>query len=265
MQQLIYSNVVPVNRVAHREKSLQKMTHLAFAKQVNSFPIVAAEFLRAAEEMPIVFVDVPGGVVPVALTGLADQQNLMVTEEGKWDARYVPAFIRRYPFVFAESEGEGEGEQELTVCIDEAYEGLNEEGRGERLFDSEGETTEYMTRIVSFLQDYERQFAATKAFCTRLVEQELLIDGTAQIDLGAAGKRNLAGIKIVSEAALNKLTDDQLVAMMRSGELRAIHAHMSSLSNINQLADRARQRGLVGGDAAVAQPESELATESLAD
>jgi hypothetical protein len=251
MQQLIYSTVVPVNRVAHREKSLQKMTHLSFVKEVNSFPIVLAEFLRASEEMPVVFVEAADAVVPVVLTGLADKQNLLVTAEGKWDVRYVPACIRRYPFVFAEVDG---GE-ELTVCIDESYEGLNEEGRGERLFDSEGETTEYLARIVDFLQDYERQFAVTKAFCARLKELDLLMDGTAQIDLGGGGKRTLGGLKIVNEAALAKLTDEQLLAMARSGELRAIHAHLSSLGNINQLADRARELGLEGGDVSVEQPE----------
>jgi len=254
MQQLIYSSVVPVNRVAHREKSLQKMTHLSFAKDVNSFPIVLAEFLRASEEVPIVFIEAGESVVPVLLTGLADKQNLLVTPEGKWDARYVPAFIRRYPFVFAEIEG---GE-ELTVCIDESYEGLNEEGRGERLFDSEGETTEYLARIIEFLKDYERQFSMTKAFCNRLKELDLLMDGTAQIDLGDAGKRTLGGLKVVNEAALGNLTDEQLLSMARSGELRAIHAHLSSLGNINQLADRARKLGLEGSDASVEQPDATL-------
>ncbi|MDG1813141.1 MAG: SapC family protein [Porticoccaceae bacterium] len=252
MQQLIYSSVVPVNRVAHREKSIQKVKHLSFAKDVNSFPIVVAEFLRVSEEMPVVFIEAGDAVVPVALTGLAEKQNLLVTAEDKWDARYVPAFIRRYPFVFAEIEG---GE-ELTVCVDEGYEGLNEEGRGERLFDSEGETTEYLARIIEFLQDYERQFSVTKAFCAQLKELDLLMDGTAQIDLGDAGKRTLGGIKVVNEAALNKLTDEQLLGMARSGQLRAVHAHLSSLSNINQLADRARERGLEGGDASVEQPEA---------
>ena len=258
MQQLIYSNVSPVNRVTHRSKSLQKMTELNFAREVNSFPLVVAEFLRASEEMPVVFVDAGDAVVPVVLTGLADKQNLLINEAGKWDARYVPAFLRRYPFIFAETDG---GE-ELTVCIDEDYEGLNEEGRGERLFDSEGETTEYLSRIIGFLQDYERQFSVTKAFCAKLKELELLIDGTAQIDLGESGRRTLAGIKIVNEAALNALPDDQLLALARSGELRAIHAHLGSLANINQLADKARARGLAGADAAVEQPEAELSSAS---
>ena len=80
----------------------------------------------------------------------------------------------------------------------------------------------------------------------------------AQIDLGDAGKRTLGGIKVVNEAALNKLTDEQLLGMARSGQLRAVHAHLSSLSNINQLADRARERGLEGGDVSVEQPEASV-------
>ena len=152
-----------------------------------------------------------------------------------------------------------DGGEDLTVCVDESYEGLNDEGRGERLFDSEGETTDYLTRIIEFLQDYERQFSVTKAFCAKLKELDLLMDGTAQIDLGGdAGKRTLGGLKVVNEASLGKLEDEQLLGLARSGELRAIHAHLSSLGNINQLADRAREKGVAGSDASVEQPEASV-------
>jgi hypothetical protein len=61
------------------------------------------------------FLPAAGRPVPAVLLGLREAENLFVDRDGKWDARYVPAFVRRYPFV------PGKGPQgELLVCIDEA-------------------------------------------------------------------------------------------------------------------------------------------------
>jgi hypothetical protein len=83
--------------------------------KTNSVPILASEFFDCAREYPIVFARGEAGLVPAVLLGLRESENLFVGGDGKWDARYVPAFVRRYPFV------PGKGPQgELLVCIDEA-------------------------------------------------------------------------------------------------------------------------------------------------
>ena len=38
---------------------------------------------------------------PVALLGLKKNQNLFVDKSGKWNADYIPAYARRYPFCMA--------------------------------------------------------------------------------------------------------------------------------------------------------------------
>ena len=63
------------------------------------------------------------------MLGLRNPENLKVDEAGRWDAYYVPAFVRRYPYVLAET---GENNQRV-ICIDESYEGFNGE-EGEPLF-----------------------------------------------------------------------------------------------------------------------------------
>jgi hypothetical protein len=49
------------------------------------------------------------------LLGLREAKTCSSTPTGKWDARYVPAFVRRYPFVPAKGP-----QGDLLVCIDEA-------------------------------------------------------------------------------------------------------------------------------------------------
>ncbi len=69
------------------------------------------------------------------MLGFRNDENLFVDENGKWDAKYIPAFVRRYPFVLAEAfEGSKKAsEQMLEVRIDETFPGLNHE-KGKPLF-----------------------------------------------------------------------------------------------------------------------------------
>ena len=71
--------------------------------------------------------------MPAALLGIRDKENLYVGQNGNWNAKYVPAFIRRYPFVFSSTDG-----GRFTLCLDHEFDGVNRSGLGERLFDFEG-------------------------------------------------------------------------------------------------------------------------------
>ena len=127
---LFYDSVVVLNRDTHREPRLKPQDNLRFAASTNCVPLALVEFGDVAREYPIVFARLPGGLVPVALLGLRDAENLYLNEDGKWDARYVPAFVRRYPFVAVQDNN---APDKLLVCMDEQFPGFNGED-GERLF-----------------------------------------------------------------------------------------------------------------------------------
>jgi putative ABC transport system permease protein len=42
--------------------------------------------------------------MPLALLGANDNENLFFDESNKWKADYIPAFVRRYPFVFSSQD-----------------------------------------------------------------------------------------------------------------------------------------------------------------
>ncbi len=42
--------------------------------------------------------------MPAVLLGIRDQENLYVDDNGAWNAKYIPAFVRRYPFVFSSQD-----------------------------------------------------------------------------------------------------------------------------------------------------------------
>ncbi|MDR5885056.1 SapC family protein [Vreelandella janggokensis] len=252
-QLLIYRNVQPITRDKHGELYLKAGKDFVFAKDVNSVPLMAAEFPAAASDLPIVFTNAEdNGVLPVAVLGIERDSNLMVDEDNRWQGEYVPAFFRRYPFVFA-SSAEG---QTFTLCIDEDYEGINSDGRGERLFDADGEQTQYLSRVLSFLQDYQAHFQRTRTFCRRLVELDLLESVEAQVRLPEGGRRTLTGFKAINRNKLKELSAEQLQTLMNNDELELIHIHLQSMRNFNRLTRLAK-----GGAAQDTQAKPDPATD----
>jgi len=230
---MIYENAVPLTRTRHGDWSVEMGTDYAFCRNVNSVPLMAAEFASAASEYVIVFGGTGDAVLPGAVLGLRPDQNLYLAGE-TWQAKYIPAFVRRYPFVFA---GRGNGGT-LTLCIDEAFQGFNQNGRGQRLFGEDGKPTSYLANVLNFLQQYESEFLRTKALCTKLKELNLLEPMQAQINLGSVGRIALGGFSVVSRARLKTLSTETLAQLVRSDELELIYTHLVSLLNFAKVRER---------------------------
>src|SRR4029453_11145526 len=82
----------------HGDLQLADQWDYSFAADTLAIPLTVAEFREAAVNFPIVF---GGGdnPMPVALTSLQPERNLFVSD-GRWQpGTYVPAYVRRYPFL----------------------------------------------------------------------------------------------------------------------------------------------------------------------
>lgn len=230
---MFYEKPVLLNRETHRTKKIAPNASYAFASKANSLYMAGVEFTEACKEYPIVFTQVGNGkIVPVAMLGLREGENLFVGVDGKWGASYVPAFVRRYPFVLAELEG-----QQMGVCIDEGFVGLNEI-EGEALFDSKGNNTPFLQNALDFLNRYQVEHLRTDRFCQRLKDQGLLMEMNAKADLFDGTSFTVNGLLVVDERKLLQLMDAQALEVFRSGELSWIYAHLVSLSNLNRLVDK---------------------------
>lgn len=230
---MFYEDVAVLNRDFHRNLKLKPLGNLAFAARVPAVPIVAGEFADIAREYPIAFLRAQrGGMLPVALTGAHAGQNLFVDAKGRWDARYVPAFVRRYPFVFAET-----GPDQLTVCIDETWPGFDED-EGEPLFDAAGAPSPLLKGVLDRLTEYQRQVALTERFAARLEAAGLLMEAAARADLVDGRKLALQGFMVVDEPKFRALPEATIKEWFASGELGLVYAHLMSLSNLLDLARR---------------------------
>lgn len=236
---LFYERPRQLNRAVHA--SLRMTTDpigFSFARDVNSVPLVLGEFVQAGLDYPIVFAGRHGEEVPAALLGLLPNDNLFVEDDGRWaDGAYVPAFVRRYPFVLAGNSDAAD----FTVCIDEAFPGLSEEG-GEPLFNADGTDGPVVKHALAFLSDFQQGLRLTEAFTTRVRALDLLVEKTINVQRAGREPSALQGFWIIDEARLRALKPKQLHTLMANGDLAAIYAHLHSLHGVRRLSQRLDRR-----------------------
>ncbi|MGC8625678.1 MAG: SapC family protein [Phycisphaerae bacterium] len=251
---LFYQKPVLLDRVAHRHARVNmRNANFGFTKGTNSVPVAALEFVRAATEYPIVFAGpAPERLMPVVVLGLRNEENLFVDADGKWTGVYIPAFIRRYPFVLAERNNG----QDLSVCVDTAFSGWTDPRAagaatngspvpeatepGEALFDDQGVETPFLKNVLDFLGQYQANIRQTQAFVKKLHDLNLLVGREIHARDTTRQPLALRGFFAIDEAKLNALNDTQIIELYRQGFLGLIHAHLISLGNIARLELRLR-------------------------
>ena len=244
-QLLIYESAVPMSAARHSMMSYEAGRDYAFSAGVNAVPLAAIEFIAAAAEYAIVFGESGEEVLPVAVLGIRPEQNLYLSSDSQWQAKYIPAFIRRYPFVLAA----GQDKKTLTLCIDEAHPRLNQEGRGERLFLEDGKPSAFTQQMLRFAQQYQLHFERTRAFGRKLKELQLLEPMRAQVTSAQGERLSVGGFMAVSRAKLRALSGDALQTLAKTDELELLYLHLYSLRNFNEVKDRLAGAARQGGDA----------------
>ncbi|MEM7504647.1 MAG: SapC family protein [Pseudomonadota bacterium] len=235
---LFYSNTTPLSAESHGNWSLVPPTRFGFAAAANSVPLATPEFEKAARYYPIVFVPEGDAMRACAILGYTQEQNLFVDSDGRWDAEYIPAFVRRYPFVFATTEGR----DALTLCVDDSYAGFNQEGDGEPLFLAGGGRSGYLEQTLTFLQQYQAELGRTAELAERLVKLEVLEEVQAQVSLETGQQLSLKGFSAVNRDRLRALSGDALRDLAADDWLELIYIHLFSLGNFAQLMDRLATR-----------------------
>ena len=229
----MYKNIIAINSVTHRTLRVGQVASFDFAKEMNSCVILGQEFLEAAKFYPIVFAVSGETTTPVAILGI--RNNLFIGSDGKWETEtYVPAFIRRYPYVLAEGVSQ---DGSLAVCIDADYVGFDRE-EGDRLFSDEGENNSVLNNVLEFLRLYHGQFEATKSFTGHIKGLNIFKAVDANITLPGGDNFAFRNFLMVDEEALYRLPDEEIVKLVRQGYLPWIYAHLYSVTNFSRILNR---------------------------
>ena len=240
------AKIVPLDKEKHKGKRIRKSSTYAHAAHQQMIPLVVHEIPSAAIEFPLLFVKdgQTGEFRVVALCGISPNENLYASATG-WDGIYVPSILRNYPLSLAAT---GEKREQLLVCVDEQSSLLNDE-EGELLFDENGNQTDFLKASSEALVKFSDNAQVTSAFLKLMVEKELLMPKSVQIDLDGEKGINLGGFYVIDENKFNALDDDAFLDMRKRGFLPAIYSQLGSLNQIYRLSQKKNgqyQFGLIG-------------------
>jgi len=226
----MFNKITLLNSKTHANKKILPVNSFKFAKKSYIASLMINEFTTAAPIYPILFIKEGENLRPFALLGLKSGENLFVDDTGKWNANYIPAIIRRYPFML----GRVEGKDDLRLCIDEESEFLSED-KGEPLFDDEGKPSQIIENAKKYLGELHGFSEVTDRFTKELEQHGLLSMLNIQLKDNTGKARNIEGCFGVNEKKFNEISDESFLQFRKRGILPLIYAHLMSLSQITRL------------------------------
>jgi hypothetical protein len=236
-----YKKPEPLQADRHGRLGLKRVDRpYQFAQATGLVPITIGEFSHAGLDYPIIFAE--GDRMPLVVMSLMAGQNDFIDQNGEYERyRYVPAFIRRYPFVFAEDNANNR----MIACIDVQAPMVGENAESPLFVGAE--PTQLTRDAVGFLTTFEQQRRDTQAFVKRLADLDLFDHAEVTIprtnpDGSPAEPINVGKYVGVSNKKLEALSDSTLGELHKSGHLGAIFVHLHSLRNWNWLIQRAGDR-----------------------
>ncbi|HWT13273.1 MAG TPA: SapC family protein [Allosphingosinicella sp.] len=248
---LFYKNLQPLSSSVHASYHSRTSETAPYFATAHAIPLTTDEFIHAQRHMPIVF-STGENPVPLALTGLNEGVNVFVDAEGKpLHPFYVPAYVRRYPYVLARLDPNA---QELSLCFDPESDLIGDFKEGDPLFE-DGKPSANLNNILKFCEDFEVAGQRTTAFLKEVQELDLLIEGEVTIQPGDTAQPFIyRGFRMVDEQKFRELHGDQLRRINQNGILPLIVAHLFSLSLIRDIFGRQMALGKVPEQPAQALP-----------
>lgn len=229
---LFYKDLVPLSSVDHADFHARPLDNAEFLVGQHAIPLTSDEFVSACRFFPIVF-SAGDNPVPLALMGLNEGINTFVDDEGKLlNPVYVPAYVRRYPFLLARLQPDSE---DLSLCFDPTSGALGKFDEGDALF-VDGQPSEQVQAVLEFCKNFEESGQRTGLFMDELKKADLLMDGEVAIQQEGNDKPYVyRGFQMVDENKLRELRGDVLRKLMQNGILGLIFAHLFSLQLMREV------------------------------
>jgi hypothetical protein len=226
-------NKVQLNNVDHGALRVERRYSAEFGHNVNQALLSPAEFEEAQREYPILFRrDDEGEFQAIALLDLDRGENVFLAAD-QWNARFIPAEIRRGPFVVGQVEDvSGTATLAPFIDLDDPRVG---QSQGEPLFLSMGGNAPYLEEVITALRIIQERAAETRAMFSTFLALDLIQPVNIQIQLADRLEYRIPEVFSIDTAHFASLAPDKLKQLQASGFLpHAIFAR-SSLQNMNRL------------------------------
>lgn len=230
----MYETVSILSAGLHSDLRFTPADRFPGAAALNAIILAAAEFPEAALHYPVVFSEQDGKHAAHAITGHSAGQNMFVDKTGKWrEGAYIPAYVRRYPFILVEDTEE----DRLTLAADLKSRWFNNK-KGELLFE-DGKPSESAQNAFNFCTTYHTQLKDTGRLIAQIAETGILVDRNADVTLPDETKHRITGFQLVDEKKLGELDDDAFLSLRKNGALSLIYCQLISMRNWRNIATNA--------------------------
>lgn len=240
---LFYKDLLPLNSRDHGDWKVGQFETADFLANTHAIPLTVDEFVDAQRNYPIVFTS-GDNPLPIALMGLNEGVNTFIGDDGKLVSDiYVPAYVRRYPFLLAKLQKDSE---DMSLCFDPSAGVVGKMDEGNVLFEDD-EATEYTKNVLEFCKNFEQSGQRTRQFLDELKKLDLLMDGEIAITRNDAPDTPFVyrGFRMVDEKKLRELPAETVEALNANGMAMLIHAHLFSLNLMRMLFERQSAQGKV--------------------
>lgn len=228
----MFKTQIPLTFAQHRDLRVFESNDYSYAKAETLAPLVLDELGDIAREYPIIFPDNKSDL-PAALLGLEPGKNAYLADDGRWLATYIPAYIRRYPFLFGSVE-QPEGEQKRMLVFFDPDAPHFKNPSGHPVFTPEGELTPHMQRRMQLLEHLQKRIPKTRAAVAAIAASGVLAERSIVIRKSDGQSHQIKGLRVVDEKKFNELTDADFNTLRRSGALTLLYAHLLSWANFRQ-------------------------------
>ena len=229
---LMFENIEALDPEKHKDLRFSPNDNFSFAAAQSSAPLSASEVVEAAKHFPVVF-STEGPFLPLALFSVRDGENAFVNDDGEWLAPYVPAHIRRYPFILGNTDTP---DNFSVMFVPDAPHFTAEGGVNERLFVEDGEKGTTLTMAVEFLTTFQNEIGATEKLLQPLLDTEVLTMQRIELSNAEGKSVSFDGVRAIDKEKIVELDDATLAGWVRGGLMVIIDAHLASLRNFSTLA-----------------------------
>jgi len=223
---LMYNQLEPLSNQVHSNYKMRAIDAAPHLAKIHAIPLLIDEFVAAQRFYPIVF-SLGDSPVPLALMGLNEGVNTFVDDEGKLlGPTYVPAYVRRYPFMLARVDDTGDT---LSLCFDPSSGMVGEYEDGQPMFDGQ-QPSEATQNVMKFCEEFEVAAQRTNQFMEELVKLDILMDGELSVQLNTESQPNIyRGFRMIDEEKFREMRGDELRRINQNGMLPLLMAHLFSL------------------------------------
>jgi SapC protein len=221
----------------HKAMGLVGSQDFSFTAEATAIPLSVSEFMPSIRHYPIVFVG-DKEPSPVAIVGLKQGRNLMLEEDGAWTARtYIPAYIRRYPFILVQSPDQDtrylayDSESDRIKLLSDAPDAAP-------IFNEDGTASKAVEPMLHLCEAYHQHRAQDTAFLKAVAEADILVARHVDMDFPDKSRYRLDGFSVIDIERYRALPARTLKQWTEKGWTDAIALHLASAQNWGLLMER---------------------------